>query len=336
MSKIYILYYDFKNTSGNHAGMAYLAKYLNANCENIKLIKHISQERRGGKYIGRFYSVLLTLYLFLNIKKDDKVFFMEYISGDFAYQDKIANLLRFFGKHNTLSGMVHLSGSHLLDLYKDEKIIASKILHLNNIYVLGSSLKYFLKKIGYPNEIIHTFHYVDTNYYKPLISSKIKNNLQVLFIGNIKRNFKQLVDIIKKSDSNIDFHLCMGYSNEKFGLDLLPNVNLYGFLTEEKLLNLMQQCDVNLSVLDDTIGSNAITCSMAVGLVQVVSDVGSIRDYCKEENSFLCNTVEDFVLALKSLNGNRSLINFLKTNTLKKANELSIKSFLKDFIEHNR
>ena len=86
----------------------------------------------------------------------------------------------------------------------------------------------------------------------------------------------------------------------------MKNVTLYGFLDEKDLLALMQKCQVSLSILHDTVGSNVITTSMACGLVNVVSDVGSMRDYCDESCAILCDTQEDFIKALDQLSKNKN------------------------------
>ena len=53
-----------------------------------------------------------------------------------------------------------------------------------------------------------------------------------------------------------------------------------------------------LNVMKDTIGSNVICTSMATGLSMVVSDVGSIRDYCSETNAVSVLLHDDFIKIL--------------------------------------
>ena len=90
------------------------------------------------------------------------------------------------------------------------------------------------------------------------------------------------------------------------------------------MLKEMQRAHVGLSVLTDTIGSNVICTSLACGLAQVVSDVGSIRDYCSDENSFLCTTVDDFVSALERLSTDRQLCERMGKAARRKAEEISL------------
>ena len=65
-------------------------------------------------------------------------------------------------------------------------------------------------------------------------------------------------------------------------------MKLIPFVEEENLRRYMEQSDISLNVMHDTIGSNVIVTSMASGLAMVVSDVGSIHDYCDERNSVFC------------------------------------------------
>lgn len=69
-----------------------------------------------------------------------------------------------------------------------------------------------------------------------------------------------------------------------------PNVELKGFLEEDELRHQMDIADVSLNVMEDTVGSNVITTSMAMGLAMIVSDVGSIRDYCNDANALFAKT----------------------------------------------
>jgi glycosyltransferase involved in cell wall biosynthesis len=95
-------------------------------------------------------------------------------------------------------------------------------------------------------------------------------------------------------------------------------------MPEEKLLDRMQQADASLSIMDDTIGSNVITTSLACGLPQVVSDVGSIRDYCSEKNAIFCNDADSFVEAIQTLSQNPKLCQEMGSHARKKAETISL------------
>lgn len=328
---VYILYYDFASTSGNHAGMSYLAQKLKVQFPEVQLIKHFPQEVKGGRFWVHIHTVLLFCYLFIFLKPGDKVFFMEYLTYGVAFQDRIAKWLKRAGKSNKLIGLVHLAGSHLLDLYGDEKIISQKLSYLDKIVVFGSSLASFIRERGFNKEITICHHYVDSTFYHPQEANGEHEKLHVIIVGRLKRNFEQLNEIITKAADNVVFHLCLGDKPLPEIFKKQINVKAYGFLSEEELLKRMQTCDVHLAVLEDTVGSNAITSAMAVGLVQVVSDVGSIRDYCNESNSILCTSVSDFTEALSFLSQNLVLVTSMKNSARHQAEKMSLENFYKSF-----
>ena len=104
-----------------------------------------------------------------------------------------------------------------------------------------------------------------------------------------------------------------------------PNVELKGFLEEDELRHQMDIADVSLNVMEDTVGSNVITTSMAMGLAMIVSDVGSIRDYCNDANAMFCqNNVEQFVQAMKKLQNNLQLVMRMKKVSLENSKRLQI------------
>jgi glycosyltransferase involved in cell wall biosynthesis len=331
MGTTYLVYYEFASTMGNHAGMAYLARYLDRNLPGVKLVKHVPQEFKYGGYLSRIYAVGVAYYLLTVLKKNDKVFFMEYLSRGVAHQDITAAILRKHGVKNPFYALVHLAGGHLMELYKTEKVLLSKLDKVDKVFVFGSSLKEFLRGIRFPKEVVQTFHYVDTTYYRPgPPAAKGADGLQVICMGNLKRNYTQLRDIVAGTPG-VTFHVCMGRSKLGSTFEGLPNARVYGFMEERELLALMQRCDVNLSVLEDTIGSNVITTSLAVGHIQVVSDVGSIRDYCDGGNAFFCTGTPEFIAALNALKDNREKVIEMRQNALKKSAQFSKESFLRVF-----
>lgn len=329
MGRIYLLYYDYRHTSGNHAGMAYLARALRASNRSIRLFKHPAQEYRGGWVFALVYAVCLAIYLKVVLRRDDQVVFFEYLSGDFGYQDTLARLLRKWGCQNTFSGIVHLGGQQLLDLYKNPSGIRKRLDALDRVLVFGSSLKVFLSdSIGYGKPVILTYHYADTDFYKPSTEPRDRGRrVQVLFLGRLKRDVDQLLDIIKRTRGIVDYHIC-GDIKWHARFKGLPNVSVYPPLSEEDLRSLMQVCDVNLSVFYDTVGSNAITSTLASGLVQVASHVGSIEDYGDPLNSFWCKNTGDFVVALSMLSRDRERLGKMKEQARKKAESISLDSFV--------
>ncbi|SKB48754.1 Glycosyltransferase involved in cell wall bisynthesis [Parapedobacter luteus] len=331
-NKVYLLYYDFKHTSGNHAGMAYFSRQLANQVPQIVLVKHINQEYRGGRFVAYIYAICIFIYLLFVLKKGDKVVFMEYLSKYFAHQNVIANLLRRVGLKQRLAGLVHLGGKHLLSLYGSKREIKKQLAVLDQVIVFGGSLAEFIREVGYEGEVVQTFHYVDTAFYQPDMRKKQDDNrLHVLFMGSLLRNFAQLEKIIAAcSGQGIVFHIGMGKSKRML-LSHSDHVRIYGYLTEMEMLKLMQCCDVNLSVLEDTIGSNVITSTLAAGLIQVVTEVGSIRDYCDERDSFFCRETVDYINALNQLASCSQLREEMRTAAINKGTSFDLMKSIQAF-----
>ena len=87
----------------------------------------------------------------------------------------------------------------------------------------------------------------------------------------------------------------------------------------------MASSDASLNVLEDTVGSNVITTSMAMGLAIIVSDVGSIRDYTDDSNAIFCsNTKESFIDAIKNLSSSPSRLVEMRKASIKKIENFTI------------
>ena len=331
---IYIVYYEWKNTAGNHAGMAYLFRYIKEqNPKTVKLIRvphYIA--KKANKYIQRIYVFLISLYIFVFSTPRTKVLFTEYLGNVSGNQTKMAFWFNILLWRGGIYGMVHLSESHLKELYGSDEYIRKQLSLVNEIIVLGSTLSDYFKRLGYGEKIWLTYHYVDTSYYFPLDkSNKETGMLNVIAMGSLKRNHHLLYDIAKRTP-DIHYTICMGQADLSLIFKDLENVILCGFMSESELLHRMQMADVSMSVMDDTVGSNVITTSMACGLPQIVSDVGSIRDYCNDDNAIFCKNVDDFVVALNRLSCDRILLRSMSIAARNKAMDIDIKSFNKLFV----
>jgi glycosyltransferase involved in cell wall biosynthesis len=322
---VYLIYFEWLSTKGNHAGMAYLAKSLEHDISNVKAIKMISGKSKLVNSLNFFYSIFIAIYLRIIIKPNDKVFLMEYLARS-CFQDNLARILRCLRVKNEITGLVHLSGNHLLEIYGSVKIIQRKTKPIDRIITLGSSLThFFIDEVGFDN-VVTTFHYTDTNYYKLNTEYKPGKELRVLTIGATKRDFGFLCKLVNDMP-DIHFNICQGYNNLSHLFGGCSNVTLYGFLPEDELLKLMQNSDVNLSVMEDTIGSNVIVGGLSTGMIMVVSDVGSIRDYCTENESFLCNNEDDFIKALDYLRSHMNEIPLMKQKSMERGNQFSYNRF---------
>jgi glycosyltransferase involved in cell wall biosynthesis len=328
-ANIYLIYFEWSNTKGNHAGMAYLADKLATDYLNVKLIKMISGKSKTKKAINLLYIWFIAIHLRLFAKNGDAIFLMEYLARS-CFQDKLARLIKVFGVKGKLYGLVHLAGSHLMEIYHTTEVIKAKMDLLDECVVFGSSLSKFLKEeIGF-NKVTTTYHYVDIEYYKPNGQLRKDGPLRVLCLGNIKRDFSALRDLVN-SLPNTHFDICQGVMNLHQYFDTCVNVKLHGFLSEDELLKLMQENDICLSIMTDTVGSNVITTSLATGLILVVSDVGSIRDYCTTECSFLCKEQSDYRDHILYLSEHLEVVNTFRQRALERGRIFAYKNFKNEF-----
>ena len=193
---------------------------------------------------------------------------------------------------------------------------------------LGSSLSAFLQSCYISKEkIVTSFHYVDHYYYTRSRQLEINNSgrLNVLVVGSLQRNFYLLESVVSKLE-NIKFTIIAGNNNLSF-LAKYKNIELKGYISEKDLKDEMENADISLNILEDTVGSNVITTSLSMGLAIIVSDVGSIRDYCDESSAIFCRKENQYIEAIELLNNNRELLYFLRLAAIEKSKRLRIDNF---------
>ena len=325
---IYFIVQDWQNTHGNHAGMRHLCKEMEKlDPSNVKVfvIPNVRFRGRNIKIIQNFLYILSSIFLSWKIRNGSKVFLMEYLLPTHN-QCFIANILHRVKKVR-LFGLAHLVPADLEYAFKgDFNKMLSWAKPLDGLLTLGSSLTTFLTNKSVQAEKIHTlFHYVDLNYYtkrdnNPTIHTKL---LKVIIMGSMKRDVDKIIDIINRVP-NVHFIYCAGRRQINKNQFLYPQN-----VTEDELKALMNEADISLNVMIDTIGSNVITTSLAMNLAMVVSDVGSIRDYCDDENALFCQSEDDFVESLSYLAQNIDKVHSMKIASGDRAKKLSIPRFYK-------
>lgn len=339
----YLIVQDWDNTHGNHAGMVHMCKLL---CEKYPdkyrmFVKECPPElkKRNNPIIRKLFAkydeiqyrkmfiknyMSICQEMFSKLKTGDSVFLLEY-NWPPTSQYELACFIR-----NNYEGIKIYALSHLTPTYfKKEKNVANRILAWDkpiDIHLtLGSSLTNYLQSIGIAKERISTgFHYVDNDYYVPTRKST-NNTLTVIALGLLQRDFEMLAEIVRMTP-HVEWIICRG---KKSDVDLYfpktSNVHIKGFMQEDELREQMAMADASLNVMEDTVGSNVITTSMAMGLALIVSDVGSIRDYCDESNAIFCsNTENSFINAIKKLSMNKEKVLDMRNNSLKKSKHLNI------------
>lgn len=337
----YLICQDWRNTTDNHAGMKHMCRLLMKNFPNdYKIIIFpdlLSKTKINNSVIKKIYHLLLRKIivpykyriigkaLASEITPQDQIYLLEYCERIYP-QISLAEYLRTKFPDIKISALVHLVPQKLRNLYTKREL-SNWVKPVDKILTFGTSLSnFFTDEIGLSKNKVETlFHYVDLDYYKP--KERIKNNYpKVIVMGNQKRNFDLLHEIVTKNQK-IHFTICQGVLNLAKKFNNCNNVSLIGFVEEDELLSLMQKSDISLNIMDDTIGSNVITSSMAVGLAMIVSDIGSIRDYCNVKNSIFCNNDEiSFSKALYELLENRTKLESLKINSRIISQQFSIQN----------
>jgi glycosyltransferase involved in cell wall biosynthesis len=325
--KVYTIVYKWDSTSNNHAGMYYFATRLASKYSEVVILNEPSYSPDYDSFKIKFRKIIWFLkisikLIFCSSSKTDSIFFLEYLGN--GWQKNISRFVRFFNGRIKIFAITHLpiyflneAGYNNQELRKDCNLV-------DELIVLGSSLKNNLREVGVTSKIHVIHHYVDRSFYIPsVISSPV---ITLIAYGNMMRDFDLLYKIISTVNTlDLKIIVCLGKLTDHWGFCILKNIEVYNYLPEEILLEKIQSADINLSVMTDTIGSNTIVSSMSCGLAQICSDVGSIRDYCNDSNALFCNNVEDsFVQAIKKLTSNLELLRTMKMNSIDISNEYEL------------
>ncbi|OWV26216.1 glycosyl transferase [Fibrobacter sp. UWB1] len=340
---IYLISQDWSNTSNNHAGMKYLCnklqemypKYYRAYsvpcfaCDEILSKNRIVRKVQlwYARYQAKRYSDKIVKELLTTLKTDDVVFLTEYLER-LSPMKYIVDKIRLFKPDTIFWAIVHLVPAKLEKSFSKDSEISRWMENITRVFTFGRSLSDYLCSRGLPqNKVVTSFHYVDDYY---LNKTGARNNalVEVIAMGNQMRNQNLLCEIVR-ANPNVHFTICQGVENMESIFKGFDNVTLIPFVPEPELRLYMEHSDISLNVMQDTIGSNVIVTSLAMGLAMVCSDVGSIRDYCDEENAIFCenSSVESFSKAINLLSSNRQLLMNMKTSAQKRSLSFSIEKF---------
>lgn len=321
----YLIVQEWNSTRGNHAGMRHMCNLLVEKYPHeYRIIVNESvptipaSRNQIVKFIQKVWNRLyvreiliprqyrdLCSSMFSQLKDGDEIFLLEYLLKSIP-QKQLAYYIRKHFPNIKIYGMVHLTPSAL-----EKKGFVKKSIHnwcypLDKVLTLGSSLSAYLSQKGVPEDKISTgFHYVDLDYYSNLNES-ISVPIRIITMGAIQRNYKLLANLVNVSP-NVEWVICRGKNSSVDELFVKSsNIHLHGYMSEEDLKKEMALADISLLIMDDTVGSNAVTTSMAMGLAMIVTDVGSIRDYCNDTNSFFCqpniSSIKEVISSLSTQN----------------------------------
>lgn len=339
----YLIVQDWQNTHGNHAGMVHMCKLL---CQKYPdkyrmFVKEcpapMPKRNRVMARLLRWYDTMVyrTQYareyielcqpMFKDLKAGDEVFLLEY-HWPATSQYELAQYIRQNNPHVRINVLSHLTPTWYRNIKGSTKMILKWEELVDRQLTLGSSLTQYFQTLGIASNKISTgFHYVDREYYD--VKDVVRHDKPtVITMGALQRDFSLLAEIVKGCP-NLQWIICKGRKNVDNLFAGLSNVELKGFLEEDELRHQMSRADISLNVLEDTVGSNVITTSMAMGLAIVVSDVGSIRDYCSTNNAVFCrNNAQSFITALNALAHDEKRLLSMRSSSYEKSESFKIAS----------
>ena len=339
----YLFYQIWPNTVANHSGIKYLCDQLASRYPEeykslqipmgyvvkarnlpgkLKAVARYIDGRIAEKKKEKDYREFVHR-VFRSMKDGDEVFMMEYMHP-MINQCVMVSELRKMGFHGKIYGMAHMPPRFMDENFMD-KNLREWVEPIDGLITLGSSLTSYFEGRGVAASKIFTlFHYVSEYYVaKDIIPHE---QLTAIALGNNYRDMDTLRQVVL-DNPNIRFVVCQGVMDYSSYFSGTNNVTLVPFVKEEELRAWMSKADISLNCMYDTIGSNVIVTSLAMGLAMVCSDVGSIRDYCNEDDTLFCNNVDDFNQALRDLSNHPDQLLSMRYAAREHARSLSIDKF---------
>lgn len=337
----YLIVQDWKSTRGNHAGMEHMCDMLVERWPDLyikickknprplpqrsigiigRILRRYDRYKFKKEWVADYMSICQPM--FKKLKIGDEVFLLEY-NWPATSQLEIAKYIKSNFTDVKIRSLSHITPT-LFARQHAEKYIAEWAKYVDTEMTMGSGLSKYLIDCGVPESKISTgFHYVDNTYYKKTADQiYTKDRLTIIAIGALQRDFQLLSEIVNNTPW-VDWIICKGRKNVE-NLFKGNNVRLIGYVPEDELRQLMAEADASLNVLEDTVGSNVITTSLAMGLAIIVSDVGSIRDHVDERCAIFCkNNANAFIDAIKFFSKNPDRIVEMRKNALMKVNNIT-------------
>ena len=332
MARTLILYHRWPNLAGNHAGMAYfMRQYQRAVGRGVRMLHTAPGYGRWPARLRRVWIMSLAAWLRWRLGRQDGVLFLEYLGGrQCGDHREVALALQRAGSGPRRLGLVNLPISHMRGLYSED-YIREGLAALDEIVVMGSALQRDLQQIVPDTPVRRIPHFVDTEFYSPGPEPCQDRPVRCIAMGFLQRDAGRLRRIVQACPA-ITFDVCIGNRQDLHRLfEDVPNAVRHPFLPEVELRRLMQQADMSISVLEDSVGNNVIVTSLACGLPQVLSDVGSVRDYCSEEQAVFCQTDEEFIGALTRLADSPATRGTMRAGARSRAESLSIARTIASF-----
>jgi glycosyltransferase involved in cell wall biosynthesis len=186
--------------------------------------------------------------------------------------------------------------------------------------VSPSQVPFFLNYV--PEDRIHVIlHGVDTEFFRPPASRPDASSFRSVTVGHWLREWNVLRRIAGALPE-MRFDVVTSFDT---GLGGLPNVHIHRNIDDDTLAELYRGVDVLLLPLSDATANNALLEGMASGLPVVATDLPAVRAYLPDGGGVLVrnNSVESFVIALRSLRQDISLRRAMGGSARARAEELA-------------
>lgn len=240
----------------------------------------------------------------------------------YLYGDSAIGLIPYI--HSFLPGKLVLSIHACPDDLDEVLQYPFALKSIDAFIVLGHNQKEKLLKYGIENEKLHFIpHGVDLQFFKPLDFKPIQSTLNVLLVGNWRRNFKLYQKVIEASKNlPIQFHVVTQPFNYSYFRGL-EQVKLYSSISDESLRSMYQYSDVLLMGVEDAVANNVILEAAACGLPIICEKVGAVTDYFDDNEITFTkpNAVEDIVTQFQHLIENRDLLQSKAENAYQKVKQ---------------
>lgn len=156
------------------------------------------------------------------------------------------------------------------------------IRRLDAVVVVGSNqIEFFAPYI--PRERIFLVpHGIDIEFFRPSRRDpKMENGQTCLFVGNHKRDFlvlREVIQIVNSRRPQAEFVIVTLDKNFLY-FEGLRNMVLASNLSDEELLRYYQSSSLLLQPMENCTANNSVLEGLACGLPVIATDVGGIRDY---------------------------------------------------------